>query len=154
MKNQGCKVRYYHETVGYNMRLEGIQGAVLRVSLNYIEEWTKRRREIGRRYLAEIHNPRITMQVHPENTNPVFHMFEVQVPDPEAFLQYMLENDVECNRHYPVPCHLQKAYANLGYQAGDCPNAERLAAHCATLPLFPEMTDAEVQLVIDLCNAY
>ena len=153
-KNQGCRVRYYHEVVGYNMRLEGIQGAVLSVSLQYIDDWTKRRSEIGHRYLNEIHNDRFVMQVHPANTNPVFHMFEVQVPDPEAFLKYMLSHDVECNRHYPVPCHLQKAYENLGYHEGDCPNAECLAAHCATLPLFPEMTDAEVQMVIDLCNQY
>ena len=154
MKNQGCRIRYYHETIGYNMRLEGIQGAVLSVSLDYMDEWTKRRREIGKRYLSEIHNSGIIMQIHPENTNPVFHMFEVQVPDPENFLNYMLDHDVECNRHYPVPCHLQDAYSNLGYHVGDCPNAEKLAEHCATLPLFPEMTDEEVQLVINLCNQY
>ncbi len=154
LKNQGCRVRYYHERVGYNMRLEGIQGAVLSVSLKYLDEWTQRRREIGMRYHREIKNDKIIMQVHPENTRPVFHLFEVQVPDPEDFLAYMAKNDVECNRHYPVPCHLQKAYADLGYREGDCPNAERLASHCATLPLFPEMTDEEVSLVIDLCNRY
>ncbi len=154
LKNQGCRVRYYHERVGYNMRLEGIQGAVLSVSLKYLDEWTERRRAIGKRYMAEITNDKFVLQAHPENTNPVFHLFEVQVPDPDDFLAYMAKNDVECNRHYPVPCHLQKAYANLGYKEGDCPNAERLASHCATLPLFPEMTDEEVSLVIDLCNRY
>ena len=61
---------------------------------------------------------------------------------------------VECNMHYPVPCHLQKAYANLGYKPGDCPNAEYLAAHCVTLPLFPEMREDEIRRVIELCNAY
>ena len=76
------------------------------------------------------------------------------VPDPENFLSYMKDHEVECNRHYPVPCHLQQAFAYLGYQRGDCPNAEKLADHCATLPLFPEMTDSEVSLVIDLCNRY
>ncbi|WP_034445994.1 DegT/DnrJ/EryC1/StrS family aminotransferase [Butyrivibrio sp. AE2032] len=154
LKNQGCRVRYYHERIGYNMRLEGVQGAVLSVSLKYLDEWTARRREIGKRYMAEIKNDKFVLQAHPENTDPVFHLFEVQVPDPDAFLAYMAKNDVECNRHYPVPCHLQKAYADLGYKEGDCPNAERLAAHCATLPLFPEMTDEEVALVIKLCNEY
>ena len=154
LKNQGCDVRYYHDEIGYNYRLEGLQGAVLSVSLKYLPEWTKRRQEIGHRYLKEITNPLITMQRHPENTTPVFHLFVITVPDHEDFIRYMAANDVECNMHYPVPCHLQKAYANLGYQPGDCPNAEYLAAHCVTLPLFPEMREDEITRVIDLCNAY
>ena len=155
MKNQGCNVRYYHEMIGYNYRLEGLQGAVLSVSLKYLPEWTKRRQEIGRRYLKEIHNPKIIMQAHPDNTETVFHMFEVEVTDdPERFLSFMKDKDIECNRHYPVPCHLQEAYAFLGYKRGDCPNAEYLADHCATLPLFPEMTDEEVAYVIKMVNEY
>lgn len=154
LKNQGCRVRYYHERVGYNMRLEGIQGAVLSVSLKYLDEWTQKRREIGKRYCREITNEKFILQAHPANTNPVYHLFEVQVPNPEDFLKYMDKNGVECNRHYPVPCHLQKAYEELWYSRGDCPNAEQLANHCATLPLFPEMTEDEVSLVIDLCNRY
>ncbi len=154
MKNQGCRVRYYHEMVGYNYRLEGMMGAVLSVSLKYLPEWTKRRIEIGRRYMQEITNPLFTLQKHPDNTEPVFHLFEVKVPDPEDFLAYMKEREIECNRHYPVPCHLQEAYKNLGYKKGDCPNAEDLANHCATLPLFPEMTDEEVESVIKACNEY
>ena len=61
---------------------------------------------------------------------------------------------MECHRHYPVPCHLQKAYKHLGYKKGDCPNAEYLADHCVTLPLFPEMTDEEAGWVIEACNDY
>lgn len=153
-KNQGCRIRYYHEVVGYNMRLEGIQGAVLSVGLKYLNSWNVRRREIGKRYDREITDPVFVKQYHPENTYPVYHMYEVQVPDPENFLDYMAKNGVECNRHYPVPCHLQKAYKDLGYKQGSLPNAEQLASHCATLPLFPEMTDDEVKLVINLCNSY
>ena len=94
------------------------------------------------------------MQRHPENTTPVFHLFVITVPDHEEFIRYMADHDVECNMHYPVPCHLQKAYTDLGYQPGDCPNAEYLAAHCVTLPLFPEMREDEIRRVIELCNAY
>ena len=154
VKNQGCRIRYYHERIGYNMRLEGMQGAILSVSLKYLDEWLAARKRISERYLKEIKNDLFVLQAHPENTKPAYHLFEVQVPDPEDFLKYMKEHDVECNRHYPVPCHLQKAYADLGYKEGDCPNAEKLAAHCATLPLFPEMTDEETSMVIDLCNSY
>ncbi len=154
LKNQGCDVRYYHDEVGYNMRLEGIQGAVLSVSLKYLPKWTARRREIGEKYLREIKNPLITMQTHPGNTEPVYHLFVITVPDHEDFIEYMAKANVECNMHYPVPCHLQKAYAHLGYKPGDCPNAEYLASHCVTLPLFPEMTEEEVDRVIELCNNY
>lgn len=154
IKEQGSRQRYYHERVGYNYRLEGIQGAVLSVSLRYLPKWTERRIEIGNRYLKEINNPKFIMQAHPENTKNVFHLFEVMVDNPDTFLNYMKDQDIECNRHYPVPCHLQKAYKDLGYKAGDFPNAERLAAHCATLPLFPEMTEVEVDKVIEACNRY
>ncbi len=154
IKNQGCQVRYYHDVVGYNYRLEGIQGAVLSVSLNFLPEWTDRRRQIGKCYINEIKNPLITMQVHPENTDPVFHLFVITTKDPDHFIAYMDKKGMECNKHYPVPCHLQKAYADLGYKEGDCPNAEYLASHCVTLPLFPEMTQDEVKMVIDACNAY
>ncbi|WP_289285733.1 DegT/DnrJ/EryC1/StrS family aminotransferase [Parablautia intestinalis] len=154
IKNQGCQVRYYHDLTGYNYRLEGLQGAVLSVSLKYLPGWTKRRREIGRRYIREIANPLLTMQVHPENTDPVFHLFVIIVEDPEDFVSYMERKGMECHRHYPVPCHLQKAYKHLGYKKGDCPNAEYLADHCVTLPLFPEMTDEEAGWVIEACNDY
>ena len=154
LKNQGCDVRYYHDEIGYNYRLEGLQGAVLSVSLKYLPQWTKRRQEIGERYIREITNPLFTMQAHPENTEPVYHLFVVQLEERDRFVQYMADNNVECNLHYPVPCHLQNAYAHLGYKKGDCPNAEQLAAHCVTLPLFPGMREDEVDRVISLCNDF
>ena len=155
MKNQGCDVRYYHQMIGYNYRLEGIQGAVLSVSLKYLPQWTARRIEIGERYMKEIVNPKITKQFHPSNTSPVYHLFEIEVEgNPDDFLEYMKNRDIECNRHYPVPCHLQQAYSFLNYKEGDCPNAEYLAKHCATLPLFPEMIDEEVSAVIKAVNEY
>ena len=154
IKNQGSKEHYHHEVLGYNYRMEGLQGAVLSVSLRHLDGWTTRRREIGNRYLNEIGNDKILMQAHPENTTPVFHLFEIQTKQPDEFIAYMNKHEVECNRHYPVPCHLQEAYRHLGYKKGDFPNAEQLAECCVTLPLFPEMTDEEVQLVIDLCNRY
>jgi dTDP-4-amino-4,6-dideoxygalactose transaminase len=154
LKNQGSAVAYYHDVVGYNMRLEGLQGAVLSVSLKYLDEWTRRRRELAAIYHQEITNPAFTMQVHPANTTPVHHLFVVTTEKPLEFIAYMADREIECHRHYPVPCHLQKAYAHLSYRPGDCPNAEYLAAHCVTLPLFPEMTDAEAAEVISACNAY
>lgn len=127
---------------------------MLSVSLKYLPQWTKRRQEIGWRYLREITNPLITMQAHPDDTEPVFHLFVVQVEERNGFVKYMADAGVECNLHYPVPCHLQKAYVRLGYKKGDCPNAEHLAEHCVTLPLFPEMQEWEIARVVELCNCF
>lgn len=154
LKNQGCDRRYYHDEIGYNMRLEGVQGAVLSVSLKYLKDWTRRRIEIGEKYIREIKNTCITMQVHPSNTRPVYHLFVVTVSNQKKFVNYMETKGIECHMHYPVPCHLQEAYKNLGYKEGDCPNAEYLASHCVTLPLYPEMLEEEVDRVIEACNAY
>ena len=127
---------------------------MLSVSLKYLPEWTAKRQKIGKRYLEEITNPLITMQAHPADTEPVFHLFVITVPDRDEFVSYMADANVECSLHYPVPCHLQRAYAHLGYRRGDCPNAEYLSEHCVTLPLFPEMREEEIERVIGLCNAY
>lgn len=154
LKNQGSKERYHHEMVGYNMRLEGVQGAILSVGLSHLEEWTERRRVLGRRYLAQITNPLITMQTHPSNTETVFHLFVITVEDRDGFIEYMKNNNIGCDRHYPIPCHLQEAYKELGYKVGDCPNAEYLAAHCVSLPMFPELSDEEQSYIIEKCNAY
>lgn len=153
-KNQGCRERYYHEVIGYNMRLEGVQGAVLSTGLKYLDGWNDSRIAKGKRYDAEIVNPLIKKQLHPENTKPVYHLYEIQVPDPDDFIAYMKENGIECQRHYPVPCHLQEAYKSLGYHPGDCPNAEELAAHCVTLPMYPELSEDEASFVIEKCNSY
>ena len=120
LKNQGCDVRYYHDEIGYNYRLEGLQGAVLSVSLKYLPEWTKRRQEIGHRYLKEITNPLITMQRHPENTTPVFHLFVITVPDHEdlsGIWQQMMWN-VTCIIRYPA---IYRSLCQSGYQRETVP---------------------------------
>ena len=154
IKNQGGIVPYYHTNIGYNYRLEGMMGAVLSVSLKYLNEWTERRRMIGNRYEKEIKNDLFTFQSHPNNTKPVYHLFEMKVNNPDRFIEYMKDLGIECTRHYPVPCHLQEVYKDLGYKEGDFPNAEELAKHCVDLPLFPEMTDEEIERVVVACNNY
>lgn len=154
LKNQGSRERYHHERVGYNMRLEGVNGAILSVGLSHLDEWTARRRELGRRYLEKITNPLIAMQAHPDNTETVFHLFEITVEKRDEFIDYMKDNGIGCDKHYPVPCHLQEAYRSLGYREGDCPNAEYLAKHCVSLPMFPELTDEEQEYIIEKCNEF
>lgn len=154
MKNHGSSVRYYHDVVGYNLRMDGIQGAILSIKLNYLDEWNQKRRLIAKQYQEKIHNSKITLQRVLEGTNPVYHLFEIHVDDSEKFMTYMQESNIFCARHYPIPCHLQNVFANMGYRKGDIPIAENHAQHCVSLPMFPELTQNEVDRIIIACNNY
>jgi len=154
LRNHGCDVRYYHEELGYNMRMGGLEGASLRIKLKYLSDWNNRRRGIATRYLNEIKNDKIQMQHQPEEVKSVFHLFVVMIEDRDGFVKYLNENEIWPGLHYPVPCHFQKAYAHLGYKKGDLPNSEALAAKCVSLPMFAELTDQQVSKVIDVLNMY
>lgn len=154
LRNHGSVVRYYHDEIGYNYRMGGLEGASLTVKLKYLQGWNDRRRDIAKRYLNEIKNPAIKMQAQPEWADSVFHLFVVTTEDKDGFVKYLGENNINAAFHYPVPCHLQKAYAYLGYKEGDFPNSEYLASHCVSLPMYAELTDEEVDYVINVVNQY
>ncbi|MBS1917398.1 MAG: DegT/DnrJ/EryC1/StrS family aminotransferase [Bacteroidetes bacterium] len=154
LRNHGMTVRYYHDEIGYNYRMGGLEGASLNIKLKYLPEWNKRRQSIAKRYLSEVKNPAIKMQAQPEWAESVFHLFVVTTEDKDRFVKYLDDNNIIAAFHYPVPCHLQKAYSHLRYKEGDCPNAEYLASHCVSLPMYAELTDEEVQHVIDVLNRY
>jgi dTDP-4-amino-4,6-dideoxygalactose transaminase len=154
LRNHGSTVRYYHDEIGYNYRMGGLEGASLGIKLKYIDGWNKRRQAIAKKYSTEIKNPKIIMQYNPEWADSVYHLFVVTTEDRNGFEKYLQENDIIPAFHYPVACHLQKAYANLGYKKGDFPNSEYLAEHCISLPMFAELTDEEVNHVIKVVNRY
>ena len=153
LKNHGCNVRYHHEIIGYNMRMEGIQGAVLNLKLNYIDGWNNKRREIVNRYQSVASN-KLVFQAAEPNAVAVHHLCVVTTENKDEFLKYLDENGVGYAFHYPIPCHLQKAYAPLNYKLGDFPHSEYLASHCISLPLFPEMTDEEISRVCEVIAKY
>jgi len=154
IRNHGSTERYFHDEIGYNYRMDGIQGAVLSVKMKYIDTWNQRRRSIGERYKKEFSNPLIKTQFQPDWAKSVYHLFVITTENRDDFMNYMKSNGISCGLHYPLPCHLQKAYIELGYKKGDCPNAEYLASHCVSLPMFPELTDEEVERVIKTVNTY
>lgn len=154
LRNHGSTVRYYHDEIGFNYRMGGLEGASLSVKLKYLESWNNRRRAIAKSYLSEIKNPKIRMQHQPEWADSVFHLFVVTTEDKDGFVKYLTENGIIAAFHYPVPCHLQKAYSHLGYKEGNFPHAEYLASHCISLPMFAELTDEEVNKVIGVINKY
>lgn len=154
LRNHGSAVRYYHDEVGYNYRMGGLEGASLTVKLKYLEGWNNKRKAIAKRYFSEIKNSKIKMQTQPEWAESVYHLFVVTVENRTDFINYLNNNNIFPALHYPVPCHLQKAYAHLGYKKDDFPNSEYLAEHCVSLPMYAELTEEEVMKVISVINKY
>jgi dTDP-4-amino-4,6-dideoxygalactose transaminase len=154
LRNHGCNVRYYHDEIGYNYRMGGLEGASLSVKLKYLEGWNNRRREIATLYQKGITNPKIKMQHKPEWADGIYHLFVVTTNDKDDFVKHLSDNKIVAAFHYPVPCHLQKAYSFLNHKKGDFPNSEYLANHCLSLPMYPELSDEKVNRVINTINAY
>lgn len=154
LRSHGMTVRYYHDELGFNMRMGGLEGASLSIKLKYLPGWNQRRQAVAKRYQQEIKNDKLQMQVQPEGHESVFHLFVVTTADRDGLIKYLNERNIFPGLHYPVPCHLQKAYSHLGYKEGDCPNSEYLASHCVSLPMYAELTDEEVKYVIDTLNQY
>jgi dTDP-4-amino-4,6-dideoxygalactose transaminase len=154
LRNHGCTVRYYHDEIGYNYRMGGLEGASLSIKLKYLEGWNNRRRQIAKMYQTHISNPKIKLQHQPEWADSIYHLFVITTEDREDLTKFLNERNIFPALHYPVPCHLQKAYAHLNYRAGDCPNSEYLATHCLSLPMYAELTDEQVHHVIESLNSY
>lgn len=154
LRNHGSMVRYYHDEIGYNYRMGGLEGASLSIKLKYLNDWNNRRRAIAKRYQSEVKNSKIKMQAQPDWADSVYHLFVVTTDNKEKFVKHLDSKNINAAYHYPVPCHLQKAYAHLGYNKGDFPNSEYLAENCVSLPMYAELTDAEVSHVIDALNSY
>ena len=147
-------VQQYHDEIGFNMRMGGLESASLIIKLKYLNEWNNRRREIAKVYQQGITNPKIKMQAQPSWSNSIYHLFVVTSENRDHLNKYLNEHNIFPGLHYPVPCHLQKAYRHLEYKKGDCPNAEYLAQHCLSLPMYAELTDEEVNYVIDVLKNY
>lgn len=154
LRNHGSVQRYYHDEIGFNMRMGGLEGASLSVKLKYLPDWNQKRIRVADRYHNGITNKKIKMQIQPEGHDSVFHLFVITTEDRDHLLHYLNEHHILPGLHYPVPCHLQKAYQNFGYKRGDFPNAEYLASHCLSLPMYAELSDQEVEYVISTLNKY
>ncbi len=154
LRNHGSVTRYYHDQLGFNMRMGGLEAGSLLVKLKYLSDWNNSRKDIAARYRQEIRHEQIRLQLQPEWADSVHHLFVVTTPDRDALMSYLREHRIFPGLHYPVPCHLQQAYRHLGYREGDCPNAEYLAAHCLSLPMYAELTVGQAARVIETLNRY
>jgi dTDP-4-amino-4,6-dideoxygalactose transaminase len=150
----GSDRRYYHDIVGGNFRMDGFQGALLNVKLPHLAGWTARRQAIAARYLAGIKLADVRLPEQPDYGQSVFHQFTIRHPRRDALREHLTKHEVGTDLIYPVPLHLQKCYANLGRGRGSFPIAERAADTCLSLPIFPELTDAQVDYVIEKLNSF
>ena len=145
LRDHGQAKKYYHDMEGYNGRLDAIQAGILRVKLRHLAAWNERRRECASRYeeLLGAAESGIIIPAEPSWSKAVFHVYVVQVQNREKLQNRLAEVGIGTGIHYPVPLHLQKAYKNLGYRAGEFPVCEKAASQILSLPMFPGLTAAQ-----------
>ena len=154
LRNHGAEEKYYHKYVGLNSRLDGFQGATLRVKLPYLEGWTEGRRTNAERYRSLFTDAGLTEQVvlPTERTNcrHIYNQYIIRVPNRRDELRaFLTENGVGSDIYYPVPLHLQECFAHLGYHEGDLPESERAAFETLALPIYPELKLEQQEYVVD-----
>jgi dTDP-4-amino-4,6-dideoxygalactose transaminase len=147
LRDWGAERKYHHELKGYNYRMEGFQGAILRVKLRYLEGWTEMRREHARVYTELLKGGDVTVPAVRPDSKPVWHVYGIRTKDRQALQQSLLEQGVQTNIHYPFPIHLLPAWSELGYREGAFPEAEAAAREELSLPMYPELTRAQVEQV-------
>src|ERR1700722_9427700 len=147
LREHGSTVRYYHDEIGYNYRMEGFQGAVLGVKLKHLDKWTRERQRVAARYHELLADTPLQLPIEADYAESVYHLYVVRHPRRDELKKHLEANQIGCALHYPVPLHLQKCYASLGYKPGDFPVAEKAARECLSLPIYPELTDEQIQRV-------
>lgn len=154
LRNYGSKIKYHNEIEGVNSRLDEMQAALLRVKLAHLDELTRERQKIAQLYLEGIHNEKIVLPLTAPGCDHVYHLFVIRTEERDKLQQYLLDNNIHTQIHYPIPPHLAQCYTHLGYKRGDFPITEMYANQCLSLPLYNGMTKEEVEYVVDVINRY
>jgi len=149
LRDHGQAKKYHHSMIGWNGRMDGIQGAVLRIKLKHLAQWNEQRRKNAERYHELLgHTAGLALPKAAKDRKHVYHVYAVRVKDRDAKLKQLGERGINCGIHYPIPVHLQEAYRFLGYGRGSFPVAERCAEEFLSLPLFPELNEEQIQAVV------
>lgn len=154
LREHGSTVRYYHDEVGFNYRMEGIQGAVLGVKVKHILAWTAARRRVAHRYHELLAGTPLQLPREASWAESAYHLYVIRHPKRDELKKHLEANQVGCALHYPLPLHLQKCYASLGYKQGDFPVSEKAGRECLSLPIYPEMTDAQIERVATVIKEF
>lgn len=155
IRDHGQAKKYYHDLEGYNGRLDAIQAGVLRIKLKRLANWNEARRR-NAQYYNELLSPikGVTIPKEEDGCRHVYHLYVILVDDRDGLQKFLNEKGVGTGLHYPVPLHLQKAYAYQGYKEGDFPVTESVAKRLLSLPMFPELTKAQIEYVADCIKQF
>lgn len=151
LRVHGAKPKYYHALVGGNFRLDALQAALLSIKLRFLDDWTRRRQKNASRYDAMFADSGLDV-VTPTSTpgsRHIFNQYTIRVPDRNGLREHLSAKKIGSEIYYPVPLHLQECFANLGYSEGDCPHAEAAARSVVSIPIYPELTEAQRRHVFD-----
>jgi dTDP-4-amino-4,6-dideoxygalactose transaminase len=163
LRAHGMRVRYVHEEIGWNSRLDSIQAAVLSVKLRYLPQWNQQRRDLAANYdrlftaaglTAASATDGIVLPITDPRAHHVFHQYVIRAPRRDALRQYLTERKIGSEIYYPIPLHEQTSLASLGYQRGDFPVTKQAATEVLALPIYPELRDDEQQTVVDAIAAF
>jgi dTDP-4-amino-4,6-dideoxygalactose transaminase len=147
LRDWGQEKRYEHRLKGFNYRMDGIQGAVLRVKLRHLEAWTEKRRQVARWYGEALNPGTVRVPKERPDCRHVYHVYVVRSDDRDGLREALTKEGIQTGVHYPIPVHLQPAHEDLGYHAGDFPVAEAAAREVLSLPIYPEMNREQVRMV-------
>lgn len=147
LRDWGAEKKYHHVLKGYNFRMEGIQGAVLRVKLRYLEAWTEARRSAAAHYDGLLAGSGVPTPTAMPHNRHVYHIYAIRVANRQAWQEALLAQGVQSGIHYPTPVHLLPAFADLGYGIGEFPHSERAANEVLSLPMFPELRPEQCEVV-------
>lgn len=150
LRDHGSSQKYIHKRIGYNMRMEGIQGAVLNVKLPHLERWNMLRNKHAEYYdrlLIDI--PDVTIPVIRAGNEHVFHLYVIRYPKRDALQDFLKKRGIATGIHYPIPIHLQEAYASLNLARGSFLNTEMVAEQILSLPIYPELVDEQIEYVVE-----
>jgi dTDP-4-amino-4,6-dideoxygalactose transaminase len=153
LRDWGQDRKYHHVLRGYNNRLEAIQGAILRVKLRQLEIWTEARRRIVEKYGDLLADADVVLPAEREWARHVYHLFTVRCKNRDVTQAALLKHGIQTGVHYATPVHLQPAYGELGYGPGSLPESEKAAKEVLSLPIYPELTDAQLELVAEALTA-
>jgi dTDP-4-amino-4,6-dideoxygalactose transaminase len=163
LRAHGMRRRYYHDEVGWNSRLDGLQAAILEVKLRYLPQWNQQRRDLAARYDQLFHDAGIVGSTITEGvvlpfTDPraihIFHQYVIRAPRRDELRQYLTDRQIGSEIYYPLPLHQQTSLASLGYRQGDFPISEAAAAEVLALPMYPELREDEQQTVVDTIASF
>ena len=158
MRVHGSRSEYHHHLIGMNSRLDALQAAVLQVKFQYLADWTEKRQKNAARYRQLFHeyglDDRITLPVVASGNTHVYNQFTIRTPKRDDLSAYLTEKNIGNRIYYPVPLHLQECYKTLGYHKGDFPVAEQVAKEVLSLPIFPELTSAQISYVVETIKQF